>query len=610
MSDTPQPFDAHAFLRNLSRSPGVYQMFDAAGGVLYVGKARNLRNRLSSYFRGSGLSPKTAALVARIAQIDVTVTASETEALLLEQNLIKAHRPPFNILLRDDKSYPYIHLSHHAYPRLSFHRGRRKPGGRLFGPYPSSLAVRESLRLLQKVFLLRPCEDSVFNNRSRPCLQYQIKRCSGPCVGLITPEQYAVDVRRAALLLDGRSQDLQRELADEMERAADALDFERAAVLRDQIADLQHIQETQHIEAGGGDIDVFAVAPGSGLVCVQLVFVRDGRVQGSRSYFPKMPLESTPAEVLEAFIAQFYLGGEERQLPREVICSEAISDAAAMAEAIRQQSGRSIAFSVRVRGARARWVELARRTAAENLQAHLVKREHLSLRYELLQQALGLDRLPQRLECFDISHSSGEATVASCVVFDGSGPRKADYRRFNIEGIRPGDDYAAMEQALRRRYSRLQAGEGTKPDVLFIDGGLGQLSRGEMVMRALGVDDVMLVGIAKGEGRKPGLETLVMGGSHREVTLPADSPALHLIQHVRDEAHRFAVAGHRQSRGKSRRTSSLEDIQGIGPKRRRELLRHFGGLQGISNASQQELAKVPGISEKLAEDIYTELHRK
>ncbi len=602
-------FDHQAFLNNVSQGPGIYQMFGKAGEILYVGKARNLKKRLASYFRRSGLSPKTEVLVSRIANIEVTVTYSETEALILEQNLIKAHRPPFNILLRDDKSYPYIHISAQTYPRLSYHRGAKTSGGRFFGPYPSAGAVRESLRLIQKVFQLRPCEDAVFNNRSRPCLQYQIKRCSAPCVDFITPQHYAEQVRRAIMFLEGKSQVLQQELAHEMEQAAQALEFERAALLRDQIAGLRVVQESQCIEGETGDLDVIAVASGSGLVCVHMLFVRDGRIQGSKSHFPKLSLELSDAEVLSAFIGQYYLAGRERQLPREVISPLLEDDAEALAAAVRQIHSRDMVFSTRVRGDRARWLDMAERAARENLQTHLVHKDQLNNRFAHLQEVLALPVRPMRLECFDISHSSGEATVASCVVFDNSGPRKSDYRRFNIEGIEPGDDYAAMEQAITRRYQRLQAGEGVMPDLLLIDGGKGQLAKAEQVLARMGVSGVRLLGVAKGVSRKPGLETLVMGGTHEEFHLPADSAALHLIQHIRDEAHRFAVTGHQQRRDKIRKTSTLEEIPGIGPKRRRGLLRHFGGLQGVTRASVEELTKVPGISEKLAEDIYTCLHK-
>lgn len=601
-------FDHKAFLRNCTQGPGVYQMYAGDGGILYVGKARNLKKRLASYFRATGLTPKTQALVARIAHIELTVTYTETEALILEQNLIKANRPPYNILLRDDKSYPYIHVSAHEYPRIGLHRGPKNRGGRYFGPYPSVLAVRESLKLLQRVFLLRPCEDSVFQNRSRPCLQYQIKRCSAPCVGYIGAEEYAADVRRASMLLEGKNQDLLRELADAMEQAAAALEFERAAVLRDQVNDLRQVQEKQYMEGEVGDLDIIGVARQSGAVCVHVLFVRGGRVLGSKSFHPRVPLDQEQEEVLSEFLAQFYVGSGERDLPRDIIVPVDLPDADALGDAIRTVRGRAVGITSRVRGPRARWQSLAQTAAHQNLQSHLVKADNLSQRFEALRDALSLEETPQRMECFDISHSGGEATVASCVVFDGNGPRKSDYRRFNIEGIQAGDDYAAMEQALTRRYTRLQSGEGILPDILFIDGGKGQLARAEQVMDALQVQGVLLVGIAKGESRKPGLETLILGGSHRELHLPRDSVALHLIQHVRDEAHRFAITGHKQRRGKARTTSPLEGIPGVGPRRRRELLKHFGGIQGVIRASVEELSKVPQISEKLAEDIYTALH--
>ena len=605
---TASPFDSSAFLATCSGRPGVYRMFDEAGRLLYVGKAANLRKRLASYFRKTGQAPKTAALVARIAQVETTIVANETEALLLEQTLIKQWRPPYNILLRDDKSYPYVLLSDGDYPRLGIHRGAKKDKGRYFGPYPSAVAIRESLSLLQKTFLVRQCEDSYFRNRSRPCLQYQIKRCKGPCVGLVEPQEYAEDVRRSVMFLEGRSNALADELSAAMEQAAAGLEFERAAELRDQIALLRRVQDQQSMESGSGDVDVVAAIVNPGGACVHLISVRGGRVLGSKNFFPQVGIEEEGGAVLAAFLAQHYLSSHERDLPGELIVNQTHEDLPTVAAAIAALRGREIVISHRVRGTRSRWQQLAVTNAEQALGARLANRQHVTARFEALAEALDLDEPPQRLECYDISHSSGEATVASCVVFGPEGPLKSDYRRYNIEGVTAGDDYAAMHQALTRRFSRLKDGEGKLPDILLVDGGKGQMAMAREVLQELAVPELILLGVAKGVTRKPGLETLYLNDAEHEFTLPADSPALHLIQQIRDEAHRFAITGHRARRGKARRTSSLEDVPGIGPKRRRELLKHFGGLQELSRASIEEIAKAPGISKKLAELIYAVLH--
>ena len=602
------PFDSSAFLATCSGRPGVYRMFDGEGRLLYVGKAKNLKKRLSSYFRKTGQAPKTAALVARIAQIETTITANETEALLLEQTLIKEWRPPYNILLRDDKSYPYVFLSDGEFPRLGIHRGAKKVKGRYFGPYPSALAIRESLSLLQKTFLVRQCEDSYYKNRTRPCLQYQIKRCKGPCVGLVSPEEYVEDVRHSVMFLDGRSNALSEELSASMEKASMALEFERAAELRDQIAMLRRVQDQQSMEGGTGDVDVVAVMLTPGGACVHLISVRGGRVLGSKNFFPQVAIEEEGGDVLMAFLAQYYLGNAERDLPSELIVNVQHEDFATLIEAIESLRGRSISISLRVRGTRARWQQLAVTNAEQALAARLANRQHLAERFEALATVLEMDEPPQRMECFDISHSSGEATVASCVVFGPEGPLKSDYRRFNIEGVTAGDDYAAMHQALTRRFSKIKDGEGKLPDVLLVDGGKGQLAMAREVLQELAVPDLTLLGVAKGTTRKPGLEVLYLNDAEHEFTLPGNSPALHLIQQIRDESHRFAITGHRARRGKARRTSTLEEVAGIGPKRRRELLNHFGGLQELSRASAEEIAKAPGISKKLAELIYDTLH--
>lgn len=602
------PFDSSAFLATCSGRPGVYRMFDGEARLLYVGKAKNLKKRLASYFRKTGQAPKTAALVARIAQIETTITANETEALLLEQTLIKEWRPPYNILLRDDKSYPYVFLSDGDFPRLGIHRGAKKAKGRYFGPYPSALAIRESLSLLQKTFLVRQCEDSYYKNRTRPCLQYQIKRCKGPCVGLVSPEEYAEDVRHSVMFLDGRSNALSEELSVSMEKASMALEFERAAELRDQIAMLRRVQDQQSMEGGTGDVDVVAVMLNPGGACVHLISVRGGRVLGSKNFFPQVAIEEEGGDVLMAFLAQYYLGNAERDLPSELIVNVQHEDFATLVEAIESLRGRSLTISHRVRATRARWQQLAVTNAEQALAARLANREHMTERFEALATVLEMDEPPQRMECFDISHSSGEATVASCVVFGPEGPLKSDYRRFNIEGVTAGDDYAAMDQALTRRFSKIKDGEGKLPDVLLVDGGKGQLAMAREVLQELAVPDLILLGVAKGTTRKPGLEVLYLNDAAHEFTLPGNSPALHLIQQIRDESHRFAITGHRARRGKARRTSTLEEVAGIGPKRRRELLNHFGGLQELSRASAEEIAKAPGISKKLAELIYATLH--
>ncbi|MDR7089690.1 excinuclease ABC subunit UvrC [Cellvibrio fibrivorans] len=602
-------FDHSRFLANTTQQPGIYQMFGGDGEILYVGKAKNLKARLASYFRKTGLTPKTQALVSRIARIEVTVTASETEALILEQNLIKSNRPPYNILLRDDKSYPYIFISSgEDYPRISFHRGAKKKRGDYFGPFPNVGAVKESLHFLQKTFRVRQCEDSVFKNRTRPCLQYQIKRCTAPCVEFISPADYKTDVYHTSLFLTGNADKLLGELADKMDVAAQQLAFEKAAAYRDQITALRTVQSQQVIEEGNGDIDVIAAEMRAAAICVHVLFIRQGRILGSRSFYPSATLAETPAEILAEFIPQFYLASSGREIPRELIVSNQLEEFELLSAALQQSVGRQVLINHQVRSHRAQWLQMAATAAQQNLIAHINNKKNSLDRFIALQEALNLDETPQRLECFDISHSSGELTVASCVVFDTNGPLKSDYRRFNIDGITPGDDYAAMEQALTRRYTRLQNGEGKLPDILLIDGGKGQLGKAIEVLAELGVQGVQLIGVAKGTTRKAGFETLFDGETGAEIVLPGDSPALHLIQHIRDESHRFAITGHKQRRDKKRKTSTLEDVPGIGANRRRELLRHFGGLQEVQNASINDLARVNGISQRLAEEIYAFFH--
>lgn len=601
-------FDAEAFLKTLTTRCGVYQMYGSDGGLLYVGKARNLRSRVASYFRNRGLNAKTVALVSRIADIQVTVTATEVDALLLEHNLIKSHRPPFNVLLKDDKSYPYILLTtEDRYPRLAFHRGAKRRKGSYFGPYPSGGAVRQSLHLMQRVFKVRQCEDSYFRNRSRPCLQYQINRCTAPCVGLVSEEDYAEQVEKTALFLQGKSRELLVRLADDMEQAAARLAFEEAAELRDQIAHLQQVQSSQGIEGAHGDLDVVAAASEGGQSCVQVIFVRDARVLGSKSFYPRTRLGETPEAVLEAFLPQFYLRGGQT-LPGDIVLSHRPDSAEALEAVFSEAAGHRVRLRDRVREARARWLQLALQTAETNLAAHLSGRKSAGERLEALRAVLDLPLEPQRIECFDISHSSGESTVASCVVFDEGGARKSDYRRFNIREIAAGDDYAAMRQALQRRFRRLRDESAVLPDILLIDGGKGQVRQAIEVLAELEIGTVTVVGVAKGTTRKAGFETLVLGENGRETQLAADHPALHLIQQVRDEAHRFAITGHRNRRDRQRRESVLESIPGVGAKRRRELLRHFGSAGAVKNASVEELRKIPGISANMARTIYDHLH--
>jgi excinuclease ABC subunit C len=600
-------FDSQNFLKSLPHTPGVYWMLGADEEVLYVGKARDLQKRVASYFRRTGLTPKTQALMAATRDMQITVTHTEGEALLLENNLIKEHQPRFNIMLRDDKGYPYIYVStQDTYPRIDFHRGARGKEGRYFGPYPSSSSVRETLSLLQKTFGVRQCRDNVFSQRSRPCLQYQIHRCSGPCVGLISPEAYAEDVRHTIMFLESRNQGLIEELVRDMEAASARRDYESAAVLRDRIAALKRVQEKQYVSGEGGDVDVLAVAMERETACVSVTMIRDGRQLGSRSYFPKGRSADTD-EALAAFLSQYYIG---KPVPKTLYTNSRVAENQLIQNALAQQSGHSVRVTVPVRGAPRRWVEMAAINAQDALRRHLVSRSSLEARFESLQAALKLEAIPERIECFDISHTGGEATVGSCVVFTQEGPAKSDYRRFNIAGIEPGDDYGAMNQVFTRRYRRLKDGEGKWPDLILIDGGRGQLAAAEKVFEELQVPGIQLLAVAKGPERKPGMEQLFLSGAEGPTILAADSPALHLIQQIRDEAHRFAITGHRQRRAKSRTRSSLETIPGVGAKRRQNLLKHLGGMQEVARAGVADLARVPGISPELARRIYQVFHRE
>jgi excinuclease ABC subunit C len=600
-------FDPKPFLANLSQRPGVYRMIAENGEVLYVGKARNLKNRVSTYFTGSKAhAAKTMAMVAQIANIEVTATASETEALLLEYNLIKRHRPRYNVTLRDDKSFPYLYITtEQDYPRISFYRGTRKLPGRFFGPYPNARATRETVLLLQKLFLLRPCSDTFFANRSRPCLQYQIKRCSGPCVGLISVENYKQDVEDAIKVLEGRGAELIDDLAQRMEEAAQQLAFERAARLRDQINGIKAIHSTQSVTRNvTEDIDAVALVSRGSDHCVSIVFVRGGRNLGSSNFFPRAGL-AEESELLSGFLSQYYLG---RDAPGEILISQPIEDADLLETTLSERLERSVQIRSGVRGVRARWLEMARTNAELGLNMRRATEATTAEQLQSVAEVFGLSAPPKRMECFDVSHTMGERTVASCVVFGPEGPLKSDYRRFNIEGLAPGDDYGAMRQALSRRYARIKKGEAPLPDLLLIDGGPGQLAEAISVLKELEIEGVCVAGVAKGADRRPGQERLFLAGEEHPRILPPDSPALHLIQRIRDEAHRFAITGHRQRRAKARTHSVLETVPGLGPRKRRELLRQFGGLQGVVRAGVDDLAKVHGIGRKLAQSIYDTLH--
>jgi excinuclease ABC subunit C len=600
-------FDPTTVLSHLTHRPGVYRMLDAAGSVIYVGKARDLKRRVTSYFQGSRAhDAKTIAMVRSVAGIEVTVTRTEVEALMLEYNLIKEHRPRFNVMLRDDKSYPYILLeTGHRFPRLSFYRGPRTSKGRLFGPYPNAGSVRESLNQLHKLFQLRQCEDSYFENRSRPCMQHQIERCTAPCVGLISEEDYARDLEHAVLFLEGHSDVVTARLAERMEQASTALQFERAAQYRDQLARLKNVQSQQLMARFMGDFDAVGMAEDHGIYCLAVMFFRGGRSLGTRSFFPKLVKGADDDEIFRAFLLQYYAG---REAPKEILVSRPVPEADALAELLSAQSNHDVAIKARVRGHRSRFVEMAVTNARLSAELRYQSSASYERQLEDLSEVLELDALPTRLECFDVSHTAGEATVASCVVFGPEGPLKSDYRRFNIAGVAPGDDYGAMAQVLSRRYARVQKGEVPMPDVLFIDGGPGQLARAIGILQELNISGARLVGVAKGQDRKPGRESLYLPDRTDPLRLPPSAPALHLIQQLRDEAHRFAITGHRARRQKARTRSPLEDIPGLGPKKRRELLKQFGGLQALTRAGIEDLQRVRGISRQLAEAIYERFH--
>ncbi|MDC8852618.1 excinuclease ABC subunit UvrC [Shewanella algae] len=606
----PQEFNPKLFLKNLTSAPGVYRMYDSGGSLIYVGKAKDLKKRLSSYFRKNLPNVKTQALVSHIANIDVTLTHSETEALILENDYIKQYLPKYNVLLRDDKSYPFILLSQHRHPRLAYHRGPQREKGQYFGPYPNGGAVRESLHLMQKLFPIRQCDDLYYKARSRPCLQYQLKRCSAPCVGKVSDEEYLEQVKLATLFLKGKDQQVLSALVKKMEQAAESMAYEQAARYRDQIMALRRVAEQQEVSSSHGDLDVIGVHYASGVACFHLLFIREGKIFGSRSYYPSVPAQTEMAEVLRAFMLQFYLNVDiQRTIPREILLSDSYEELEELEQVLMEALNKKVAIRTRVRGDRAGYLRLAKTNATNAVNTKLAHRNTVEQRFLLLEEALEQSTPIKRMECFDISHTMGESTVASCVVFNREGPDKSEYRRYNIKGITPGDDYAAMKQALTRRFDKVNA-QGKIPDIVFIDGGLGQLRMAQEVVneKFVGIEAVpTLIGVAKGESRKPGLETLIFGDTEESFSLPDDSPALHLIQHIRDESHRFAITGHRNKRQKTRNTSSLESIPGIGPKRRKALLQYLGGLQQVKGASVAELAKVPGISPEMAQTIHDAL---
>ncbi len=603
-------FNAQSFLRTVSSSAGVYRIYDVKNDVIYVGKAKDLKKRLSSYFRKNLGNVKTQALVSHIHHIDVTLTHSETDALLLENDYIKQYMPKYNVLLRDDKSYPYILLSQHEHPRLAYHRGPQREKGHYFGPYPNGGAVRESLHLMQKLFPIRQCDDLYYKSRSRPCLQYQLSRCSAPCVGKVSHADYDEQVKLASLFLKGKDQQVITALVDKMEQAAENQAYEHAARFRDQIMALRKVAEQQEVSNNKGDMDVIGVHYASGIACFHLLFIREGKIFGSRSYYPSVPAQTDMDEVLRSFILQFYLNVDiQRTIPKEVVISHNFEELPELEVAVSTALDKKFSIKTNVRADRASFLRLAVTNATNAVMTRLSHKNTVEQRFVLLEEILELSAPILRMECFDISHTMGESTVASCVVFNREGPHKAEYRRYNIDGITPGDDYAAMKQAVTRRFDKIEAG-GKIPDILFIDGGLGQLRIAQKIVdeKFVHLDKApQLIGVAKGEGRKPGLETLIFGDTETSFSLEGDSPALHLIQHIRDESHRFAIAGHRNRRQKTRNTSTLESIAGIGPKRRKALLQHLGGLQEVKGASVAELVKVPGISIEMAQTIHDAL---
>jgi len=595
--------DIEAFLKQLTTSPGVYQYYNADGDIIYVGKAKNLKKRVSNYFQREHDDSKTRVLVKQIADIHITVTNTETEALVLETNLIKQHRPRYNILFRDDKSYPYVYISKEQFPRMMFYRGNRKLPGKFYGPFPSSGAVYKTLNTLQKVFKIRQCEPHFFAHRTRPCLQYQIGRCSAPCVRYISEQEYADSIAHVHLFLQGKSHDVMMQIAEKMDQASEVLDFETAANYRDQLQALQTLQAEQAIKGELSDMaDIIAVVGLQGTFCVQVMMVREGAVLGSKTFFPKIYLAEDEQTVLHAFVSQFYTTGMGAQAIPKTIIAEGLPETELVAY-LETQSGRKVQWVRQPKGRKLQWLQLAKRNAEHAVTTHLSSKKSMHARFVRLQEVLGLAEPPKRIECFDISHSHGESTVASCVVCGHEGAIKSDYRRFNITVTNQGDDYAALYEAITRRYQRLLNENKSLPEVILIDGGKGQLQQAIKVMRELGIHDVILMGVSKGPTRKAGMEQLWLPGESQPMQLDSHDSALHLIQQVRDEAHRFAISGHRARRDKTRKTSSLQDIPGIGPKRRQALLRHFGGWQQMRDATVEEIAKVPGMSVGLAKQL-------
>ncbi|WP_028293552.1 excinuclease ABC subunit UvrC [Oceanobacter kriegii] len=602
-------FDIKSFLGTLTQRAGVYRMYSDSNELLYVGKAKNLKNRVSSYFRARGLNAKTVALVSNIHHIEITVTASEAEALLLEQTLIKQHRPPYNILLKDDKSYPYIHLSSHEYPLLAYRRGKRvSRGGEYFGPYPNSGAVRETLNYLQRLFLIRSCEDSYFNHRSRPCLQYEIKRCSAPCVGMISEQQYNDDINKARRFLQGKNTELVSELQQEMMNASAQLEFEQAADIRDRLELLRRIQEKQTVEAGSKSADVWAIVEFENVICIHRLVFRQGRLVNSKNYYPNNPIGEPLDELMLDFVGQFYLSDMSGEgFPKELIMDCEPDPSTAITEAVRLRAGAVIKHSRGIRGELRRWRAMAEENARTGAQVKISGHKESLKKLESVASLLSLSQSPTRIECFDISHSKGEATYASCVVYDTEGLAKKRYRRFGIKGVAAGDDYAALDQAVRRHFTNLKEQQDL-PSVLLIDGGKGQINRVNQVLIELEINNVALWGISKGETRKSGWEFLWEPDNPQPIMPDAHDDGFRLLQLVRDEAHRFAITGHRKQRAKSRGSSTLEDLPGVGPKRRKALLLHFGSLKNMKGAPREEFAKVPGVSKKLADQIFAQLH--
>jgi excinuclease ABC subunit C len=608
MTEQDDSFEPKQFLKHVSQQPGVYRMYNAVRDVIYVGKAKNLKKRLTSYFRATVDSAKTQTLVSHIAHIDVTVVSSETEAFLLENNYIKKYRPRYNVVLRDDKSYPFIFLSEHKHPKLGFHRGTKKAKGEYFGPYPSAWSVRESLRSMQRLFPVRQCDDSYYRNRTRPCLQYQLERCSAPCVeGFVTDQEYAEQVRLAVMFLKGKNSEVIQTLVDKMETASEHLNFEFAAKYRDQISALRKVQEQQLISGSQQEMDVFGFSFKNGIACVYGMFIRNNQLLGSKSFFPKIPKGATSEEIFESFLLQFYLAGN-KLIPKQVVVPFKFNEMPEVENVLSVEAKRKISFYEGIRDEKRKYLKLANTNAENALETQQNQKKSMLARFTDLERLLNTDNPIKRMECFDISHTSGQQTVASCVVFDRNGPLKSDYRLFNIEGITPGDDYAAMAQVLKRRYKK-PSDDAKLPDILLIDGGKGQLSQAEQHFAAWPPEYTpLIVGIAKGTTRKPGLETLILADTHETIPVQPDAPGLHLVQHIRDESHRFAITGHRARRQKAKNKSVLQDIPGIGAKRRQALLKYTGGIQGLKKASREEIAKVPGISSSLADTIYDYLH--